>query len=412
MARVCVLRQFYVPDDPRVRREVRALLEAGHEVDVICMRQRHEPACERDGALTIHRLPMRHRRGRILRYLFEYVAFPALAAVRLALLDARRRFDLVQVNTVPDWLVFASIVPRLRGVPVLLDLHECMPEFLASKFGKGPRHPVARLAAVLETASIRFATASITCTEQMRQAFIARGAPAERISIVMNAADESLFDPLTCPAQPSESERFVLISHGTIEERYGLDTVVRAIGRLRDRIPGLALEVYGDGSYLPDLRLLVDELELTDRVAFHGFVPLPDLVAAIAGADAGVVAMKRDAFRDLTHCNKMFDLITMRRPVICSRTRSVMAYFPDDALQYFDAGDDADLARAIAALHADPERSERLVRRASAVNEPFRWPNQREDFLRAIHGLMAGSRTLGTDRVRETAAPEPTTLVP
>ena len=31
--------------------------------------------------------------------------------------------------------------------------------------------------------------------------------------------------------------------------------------------------------------------------------------------------MKPDVFRDLTHCKKMFDLITMRRPVICSRTQ-------------------------------------------------------------------------------------------
>ena len=33
-------------------------------------------------------------------------------------------------------------------------------------------------------------------------------------------------------------------------------------------------------------------------------------------ADAGVVAFRRDAFRDLTLCNKMFDLIALGKPVI------------------------------------------------------------------------------------------------
>jgi hypothetical protein len=90
----------------------------------------------------------------------------------------------------------------------------------------------------------------------------------------------------------------------------------------------------------------------------------------------------------------MFDLIAMRRPVICSRTRSVMAYFPDESLKYFDAGDEADLARAIEELHSKPEQSDRLVRNASAQNEPYRWPHQRELYLGAIdRALKSGSRS-------------------
>ena len=132
----------------------------------------------------------------------------------------------------------------------------------------------------------------------------------------------------------------------------------------------------------------MDDLGVQREVTFHGFVPIDELVSAIADADAGVVAMKRDAFRDLTHCNKMFDLITMRRPVICSRTRSVMAYFPDAALKYFDADDDADLARAIEELYHGPGQCEQLVQRATAQNEPYRWPYQCEHYLAVIEDLL------------------------
>lgn len=44
MARVCLIRQFYVPFDARVRREVEALVQDGHQVDVICLRGRGNPA--------------------------------------------------------------------------------------------------------------------------------------------------------------------------------------------------------------------------------------------------------------------------------------------------------------------------------------------------------------------------------
>jgi glycosyltransferase involved in cell wall biosynthesis len=387
MARVCVVRQFYVPDDPRVRREIHALTQAGHSVDVICLRRAGEPARVRDGALTIHRLPMAHRRGGVARYLFEYLWFPLMAGLYLAWLDLRHRFDLVQVNTVPDWLVFAAIGPRLRGVPVLLDLHECMPEFFASKFGTGLDHPGVRVLGFLERLSIRFASFAITCTEQMRDAFVSRGAPRERIAVVMNSTDESTFDPHRFPPRGERRDHFSLVSHGTVEERYGLDTVIRAMRQLRGRIP-VAFEVYGEGSYSDELRRMVEEFGLEQQVTFHGFVPLDELLSGIADADAGVVAMKRDAFRDLTHCNKMFDLITMRRPVICSRTKSVMAYFPNGALKYFDADDDADLARAIEELYWDADLSGRLVRSAAATNEPYRWPHQRELYLDVVDGLL------------------------
>jgi glycosyltransferase involved in cell wall biosynthesis len=388
MARVCVIRQFYVPDDPRVRREINALMNAGHSVDVICLRRPHEPARQRDGKLTIHRLPMDHRRGGIGRYLFEYLGFSLLAALYLARLDRRRRFDLVQVHTVPDWLVFAAIGPRLRGVPVLLDLHECMPEFFASKFGTDLTHPGVRLLGFLERTSIRFASVAITCTEQMREAFISRGAPPDRITVVMNSTEESIFDPRRFPPRDRQNGRFSLVAHGTLEERYGIDTVIRAMQRLRGRIPDLALEVYGDGSHSEDLRRMVDDFGLQEEVRFHGFVPIDELLAAIADADAGVVAMKQDAFRDLTHCNKMFDLITMRRPVICSRTRAVMAYFPSGSLQYFDAGDDRDLARAIEELYNHPDQSRQLVCSASVNNEPYRWPHQSRRYLAVVNSLL------------------------
>ena len=394
MARICVVRAFFVPDDVRVRREINALADAGHRVTVVCMRSPGSVRRERYGDVEIHRLPMTHRRGGILRYAFEYLAFPLLAALYLGLLDLRRRFDLVQVNTIPDWLVFAAAGPRLRGVPVIVDLHELMPEFFASKFGTTLRHPGVRALARLEQASIRFADLAMTCTEEMRNAFVSRGADADRISVVMNSSEEAIFDPQTFPPRRDrQTGRFSLICHGTIEERYGLDTIIRALRRLDDQIPGLTLEIYGEGTYQHELRGMVEEFGLADRVSFNGFVPVDQLVAAIADADAGVVAMKRDAFRDLTQCNKMFDLITMRRPVICSRTTSVMASFPDDCLQYFDADDDADLARAIEEVFAQPHLGPQLVERAEEQNPAYRWLRQRERYLALVDQALAGRQS-------------------
>jgi glycosyltransferase involved in cell wall biosynthesis len=389
MARVCLIRQGYHPLDTRVRREVDALAAAGHEVDVICVRRPGQRYRERLGRVTVLRLPLSAARTQgALGYVFRYAAFGLAAALVAAALCLRRRWDVVQVNSMPDALVFAALVPRLFGARVLLDLHEAMPEFFQVKFGVGPRHPAVRLVAAAEQASIRFAHRTITCTEQMRAAFVARGAPADRIDVVLNASDEAIFDDRRHPPAPRRADRFTLICHGAIERSYGHDTLVRAAALLREEIPGLRVEIYGDGTYREELLRLGAELRLNGALwVSDGWAPIEQLVAAIAAADVGVVAMRRDAFRDLTHCNKMFDFVAMRRPAIVSRTRAVEAYFGRECFALFEAGDERDLARAISALHRSPGLRARLVERAWDTSRPYRWEHQRLIYTRVVEAL-------------------------
>jgi glycosyltransferase involved in cell wall biosynthesis len=392
MTRICVIRQGFYPLDPRVGREVLALESAGYEVDVICLRRDDEPRHEAMGKVTVHRLSIASGGKGRARYLIEYAAFLVASAWLVSALHVRRRFDLVQVNSMPDTLVFAAVVPKLLGARVLLDLHECMPEFYAVKYDVGMRHAAVRTVSWLEQAAIRFADSVITCTAQMREAFESRGAAPGKIAVVMNSANEDLFDPDGQAPEPRSAGEFRLVCHGTIEHIYGIDTIVRAVALLKDEIPGLRVQVYGEGSALEEIRELIRELQLEDRIYLAGrFVPMPQLLRAIAAADAGLVAMRRNIFRDLTHCNKMFDFISMRKPAIVSRTRSVEAYFGESCFQMFTSGDEVDLARAITELHRDPGLRRRLVLEAQRVNEPYRWPYQRAIYLGVVERLTASA---------------------
>jgi glycosyltransferase involved in cell wall biosynthesis len=395
MVRVCVIRQ-QVAWSPRAARAVAALVEAGHDVDLICLRTPGEPAWERRGRVTVWRLAVPWANsGGLGQYTVGYGWFLACAAALAGALQLRRRFRLVQVNSLPDVLVFAAAVPRLLGARVLLDLQESTPEFFATKFGLTMRHPAVRAVVALEQLSISFADHVITPTAQLRDAFVRRGARAAKIDVVMDGADESLFRRV--PAAPIDPDRFMLISHGTIEERYGLDTAIGAVALLRDEIPGLRLRIYGDGSEVGRLRTLAADLGVADRVGFSdGWVPAEELVRAIAAADVGIVAMKRDAFRDLTLAGKMFDFIAMGIPMAVSRTRSVEEAFPAGCFERFESGDAADLAAAIRRLYADPAHRTRLVAEATATAEPYRWPNQRAHYLRIVDDeLRRGRRARG-----------------
>ena len=79
----------------------------------------------------------------------------------------------MQIHSLPDFLVFAALPLRLVGVPVLLDLHEAMPEFFVTRFPRSANPLTHRLLLLQERLSIAFATHVLTVNEAI-------GRPAAR----------------------------------------------------------------------------------------------------------------------------------------------------------------------------------------------------------------------------------------
>jgi glycosyltransferase involved in cell wall biosynthesis len=358
--RICIVRQGYYPADPRVRREAQALLDGGWEVDVICLRGEGERSRERATGVDVHRLALRHRRASIARYLFEYSVFPMLAAIRLARLHLRRRYDVVQVNTLPDHLVFAAALPKLLGARVVLDMHEAMPELYASKFG--PSRRAIRLIEAVERASTRFADRVIVVSEPHRAAITGHGVSADKLTVVMNSPDERIFTRRQEPR--ARVPGCVLIEHGTLVERYGFDVAIRALGIVLGRLPEARLMIIGDGEHGPALRALAADLGLLDRVEFLGRRPLDEIPWHLARAHIGVVSNEIDAFTDLVVPTKLLEFAAMGVPAVAARTRAVEAYFDESSVQFFAPGDPADLARAVLELAADEARARSLAESA------------------------------------------------
>ncbi len=116
---------------------------------------------------------------------------------------------------------------------------------------------------------------------------------------------------------------------------------------------------------------------------------MPELVDALGRADVGVLALRRDPFRDVALAGKIFDFVAMGLPVVASRTRSMEETF-GACVELFTAEDPEELARALLALHGDPARRAALVVGAWAVSEPLRWEYQAQRYLAVVAGLLEG----------------------
>lgn len=397
---ICIVRHSYYPWELNVRREAEALRDDGFSVHVVCLRDRGEAPRETIDGVQVHRLPVGHRRGRILRYLFEYTAFFVLALARVSWLHVRHRFCAVQVNTMPDLLVFTALVPRLTGARVVLHMHEPVPELFATMFDGWYRGLFVWLTRVAEQVSLRAAHHALTVTREMRDNLGRRGADVNRITVIVNVPDDRLFRLERWEAlrervaRERRQERrrgvFRVLTHGAIEERYGQDVIVRAVARLTDDVPGIEFRFMGKGSFLERVLELARELRVADRVRYLGWVDFETMIAEILAADVTVVSQKSNAYSNLVHTNKMYEYIALRRPVVASRLRSTAAYFPDDAVLYYDADDPDDLARALKRVFTHPEEAAARVEAATEVYETYRWSRERRKYLGVYHALLGG----------------------
>jgi glycosyltransferase involved in cell wall biosynthesis len=382
----------HYPDDPRVRREAEALVRAGWLVDVLCLRKEGQPATETVNGVGVVRLPVARRRGSPLRYLWEYGLFGLLALLRLAWMQTGRRYRVVHIHNMPDVLVAAALVPRLAGARVVLDLHDPMPEVFMAKYGLPAEHRLISLLRRLEAWSVRRAHLVLTPNIAFRELFIGRGCPAERIRVIMNSPDPSIF-AASPPVPRAPDAPLVLMYHGTVVERHGLGTALQAMALVRREVADVRFEVYGEGDYVEAFLARRAELGLEDVVRYHGFVSLETIAAAIRDADVGVIPNLRTVFTEINLPTRIFEYLSLGKQVIAPATRGISDYFPSGSLHVFEPGDAGSLARAILDIRRDPIRAAEVLREGLAVYGRHAWPGEADRLVRLYSHLGKGHTT-------------------
>ena len=383
----------YPLGETRVQREAEALINSCYEVDVICARVAGEAAMDEYKGVRIYReeycFPVRLAKRDGLAYQFlNYLRFFISAAARVTRLHKQRPYDTIQVHNLPDFLVFCALIPKLGGVPIILDLHDLMPEFYASRFGQDGSPLLARLIRWQERLACGFADHVITVSEHWREALIERGVPAHECSVVMNVADENIFhwSEAGRPRLLGKDE-FRLIYHGTIVYRYGLDLALRAIDQVRHSIPNVHLTIVGVGDYGSTLMQMTQELGLNNHVTIDKLYLAEELPEIIRAADVGIVPYRNDIFTDGLLPTKLMEYAALGLPAIAARTTAIEAYFKDTMVEFFEPGDVDDLARCIRMLYKNPERLADLAQGSRKFHQRYNWAKIGAEYVALVERL-------------------------
>ena len=390
--RAAVVLYSYYANDPRPRRETEALAQAGMEVDVICLRQNsEEPRHEVLNGVNIYRIPLKRRRAGKFTYVFQYVSFLTSSFFLLTWWRLRRRYQLVHVHNMPDFLVFSALLPKLLGARVILDLHDPMPELLVTIFGLGEKSFGVRLLKFMEKWSIRFADHVLTVNQACKDIFSARSCAPEKIQVLMNVPDERVFKYRSCHDYPERdaAQPFVVMYHGSIVERNGLDIAVEAVRLLRAKVPTAELWIYGASTpFLEKVLAEVAATDLQDGVRHLGEKTQAEIVQAIHACDVGVIPNRNNAFTEINTPTRIFEYLALGKPVISPRAKGVTDYFGPEDMMYFELGEVAELARQLEFVYREPAAARVITERGQAVYHRESWSQARGKFIGRVAELL------------------------
>jgi glycosyltransferase involved in cell wall biosynthesis len=391
--RVCLLAYAFYESDTRILQYATALAKRGDAVDVIALRRGDDmPQFEVLNGINVYRIQTRivDEKG-LFSYASRILRFMLRSAFLLRQKHRQHPYDLVHVHNVPDFLVFSAVFPKASGVPVILDIHDLLPEFYASKFKIAHDSLLFNILTLVERFSAAFASRVIVANHLWRDRLVARSAQAEKCSVVRNHPDLDIFIAQSrCGKE--KNDKFILIYPGSLNWHQGLDVAIRAFAGIADQMPEAEFHIYGEGPAKISLIQLANALNMQTRVIFHDFLPSMEIARIMATTDIAIEPKRAtSAFGNEALSTKILEFMALGVPVIASKTTIHAYYYDDSIIQYYENDDETELARQILRLKHSPELCHQLVTNAKKYVQGNNWDARKDDYLQLVDNLVRHS---------------------
>ena len=394
MKQILALAYTYYSSDPRVLRESEALAQHGDQIEVLCLRKAGEPQVEVMKGVKIRHLPIQRYRGDSTAfYILGYFWFLILSFVFVSILSVRKRYDVIHVHNMPDFLVFAALIPKILGAKIILDLHDLMPETFSAKFGQ--EGTLTGILFFVERASINFAHHIITVHDPYVKLLESRGVPPDKITPILNLPDHKIF----YPRDFRQDSNFTLIYFGTVAERHGIDLLLRALACLKSENLPIRFLLIGEGDAIPDIKRMVAELNLEEMVELkEEFVPVREIPDYIRRAHMGIIPYRTGPATKYMLPVKMLEFISMELPVVSARLETIAAYFDDQMIMFFPPEDIDALTDAIRKMFYSETLRKSLVENAKRFSNQFHWANE-SDKLVSVYEELTTPKAIYVSRI-------------
>ncbi len=354
---ILMLLQSDYPPDIRLTKEIRALTEDDRRVFLLCNNTTGKKREEVVDRAEVRRLPafsvLPASWAKILRLPLFFNPTWVCNAVRLI---RREKVDVIHVHDLP-LAPLAVILGRFFRLPVVYDMHENYPAAMAvwRKRLKGWERLVKdpRPAEKLNQFVLRRADCIIVVVEEQRQNLIEQGVPPEKIIVVGNTAEVEEFLGLAVDEKIVEKyrQKETILYIGSFGVDRGLETAIKAMKTVAERIPDALLLLVGSGKNGGDLRRLAAKENVEQWVEFVDWVPFSQVPSYMIASRIGIIPQPANAANNTTLPHKLFQYMLLKRPVLVSDAAPLKRVVEECRCGLvFRSDNEADFARAAVEL--------------------------------------------------------------
>jgi glycosyltransferase involved in cell wall biosynthesis len=369
--------------DARIRREAETLASLDrYKVVLFAPKEGKKARTYEQGGVTVleSRLP-KYQGDSFLLYLLSYCVFTALSFWLCLTQVVRGKLDVVHVHNMPNFLIFGALPVRLRRGKIVLDVHDTMLETYASKFDEDKNTLLQKILKIEESICTRLADAVVAVNEPQAEVLVGRGVPRNKITVSMNVPDDRLFNYGFQTAEREVNPSFRTVYHGTIARRHGVDQAIQAVALLKDRIPGIELNILGYGDYMEKCRHLVRKLGAADYIHFDGMFTIEDMIVFLEKMDLEIVTNRKNPASDLMLPVKLMECVALGLPVVTARLRTIEYYFSDDMVYFFEPEDLDSLVETIFEAYSNRETTRKKAQTAKRFLDKYGWNTHKQDLF-------------------------------
>lgn len=313
------------PPDPRVENEAIALINAGHNVFLFCLRYNNSQASSEN----IHKIQVKRYLSTQFIYKLSALAY-TIPFYKMMLKSKIKHFlqenkiDAIHIHDLRIADAVFSANQKLK-LPTILDLHENRPEIMKfyphltkfpGKFLISPQKWKKN-----EEKFIKKADKVIVVTKESKKEIIKRvQINADKIIDVPNTVRKDFFTKHSIFPDILDryANHFVLLYIGDTGLRRGLQTAIKSLVFLSDKIPNIKLVVVGKNSTDTILKQLAKDLKVEKYVDFLGWKDPKYFSSYILSSAICISPLHRNLHHDTTYANKIFQYMSFGKPLLVS----------------------------------------------------------------------------------------------
>lgn len=380
---ILMLTESNFPLDTRIRQEADTLVQNGHHVSIIAIKENDQLFFESKNGINIYRVPKIEifkygkqaastkltffsKRLKLLKaivgYGFEYFYFTFICFCLSFFILIKDKFNVIHTHNPPDTLFIIPLFYKIFGIKFVYDHHDLSPDLFLEKY-KSKGKIIYRLLLLLERLSCRSANLVIATNESYKKIEIKRcGVKPEDIFVVRNGPklDEL---KITEPVQSLKNTKKTILCYiGAINNQDGLDYLLDAFSKIVHKymMKNIILLIVGDGDYLYKIKELAKELSIDDFIIFTGYVSdRNEINRYLSSADIFVDSAPYSFLNDNSTFIKHMEYMVFQKPVVSFKLKESM-FSLGDAGVFVEANDTDKYAKAIINLINDKDMRRKL----------------------------------------------------